>query len=262
MVLTSNTLYNPEQPQRQAGKLGRKPGHVPNGLRDLTWYVAGALPAAPLSVTPPVPPANADGTAWGMDGNDTYGDCGVAGLDHGSITVDVDTATSLLGLTSDQIVQYYLTYTGGQDEGVVLADFLKYVNQTGWFGRTLAGYAPVSVSDMKTLQFAINAYGYAYTGIEVTDLMMTAFQNGQPWTSADVQNGNVEGGHCIPLVGYDSQNLYAVTWGGVQAIQYSAWHLMASEAWACIWGEVPAGGLDGHGVNLASLQGDLSNLKS
>lgn len=261
MVLTSKTLYDPEPPRRQAGKLGALPGYVPNGLCDLTWYVAGALPKAPLKVAPPVPPRNADGTEWGMDGNDQYGDCGVAGVHHGDVAVDVDTKTSLTSLTSEQVVQYYLTYTGGEDNGVVLADFLAYVKKNGFFGHALAAYAPVSISDFATLQFAINAYGYAYTGIAVTDLMMQAFQEGQPWTAADVQNGSVEGGHCIPLVGYDSQNLYAVTWGGIQAIQYSAWHLMSTEAWACIWGEVPASGLDGHGVNLKALQGDLANLR-
>jgi hypothetical protein len=258
VVLT--TSYNRPEPRR-AGKFGRLPGHVPNGLYDLTWYVAGALPKAPLKVEPPAVPAAADGTAWGMDGNDTYGDCGVAGIHHGDMAVDVDTRTALSAVTDAQIVNYYLTYTDGQDTGVVLADFLAYVKSTGFFGHTLAAYAPVSVSDFATLQFAVNAYGYAYTGIEVTDLMMEAYQNGQPWTAADVSNGNVEGGHCIPLVGYDSQNLYAVTWGGIQAIQYSAWHLMASEAWACIWGEVPASGLDGHGVNLKALQADLGRLR-
>jgi hypothetical protein len=241
-------------------KLGARPGYVPNGLCDLTWYVAGALPAAPLEVAPPTPAPAPDGTAWGMDGNDTYGDCGVAGVNHGEMAVDLLSGVAPLGLTDAQVSQYYLTYTGGEDNGVVLADFLAYVKKTGWFTRTLAAYAPVKVSDQQTLQFAINAYGYAYTGIQVTDQMMAAFQAGEPWTTATFQNGNVEGGHCIPLVGYDSQNLYAVTWGAIQPIQYSAWPLISTEAWACIWGEVPETGLDGHGVNLAALQADLAKL--
>ena len=246
---------------RSGLKLGCLPGHVPNGLRDLTWYAAGALPTAPLKVEPPTPPASSDGTAWGMDGNDEYGDCGVAGVNHGEMCVDLDSHTALAPVTGSQVVSYYLEYTGGEDQGVVLADFLAYVRKTGWFGRKLPLYAPVSVSDFKTLQFAVNAYGYAYTGIQVTDLMMAASQNGnRQWTAADFQNGNVEGGHCVPIVGYDSDNLYAVTWGEIQPIAYSAWHLMSTEAWACVWGEIPASGLDGHGVNLAALQGDLSRL--
>jgi hypothetical protein len=242
-------------------KLGCLPGHVPNGLYDLTWYVAGALPAAPLEVKVPVVPANADGTPWGMDANDKLGCCGVAGTDHGEMAVDASADVPLMHLTSAQIASYYMTYTGGQDTGVVLSDFLAYVQKTGWFGRKLTAYAPVSITDYKTLQFSVNAYGYAYTGITVTDLMMNAAQAGnQPWTAAMVANGNVEGGHCVPIVGYDSTNLYVVTWGAIQPIQYSAWHLMAQEAWAVIWGEVPATGLDGHGVNLAALTQDLQRL--
>jgi hypothetical protein len=260
VVLTSNTLNGPGQPRRQAGKFGRLPGYVPNGLRDLTWYVAGALPRPPLSVVPPVPSSSPDGTAWGMYGNDAYGDCGVAGVQHGDMAVDLAAKTALAKVTDDQVVQYYLKYTGGEDQGVVLADFLAYVKKAGWFGHKLAAYAPVAISDFATLRFAINAYGYSYAGIAVTDLMMQAFQEGQPWTAATFQDGNVEGGHCVPLVGYDSQNLYAVTWGGIQAIEYSAWHLMSSEAWACIWGEIPQSGL--HGVNLKALQADLGRLVS
>lgn len=244
-----------------AYKYGRLPGHVPNGLRELSHYVAGSLPAPPTEVAVPVLPVSSDGTPWGMDGNDTYGDCGVAGLDHGELAVDHQSDVPLLGIIRpDRVVEYYLNYTGGVDSGVVLADFLAYVKKNGWYGRKVAAFAPVSVTDMATLQFVINAYGYAYTGIVVTDLMEQASAEGQPWTASDFSNGNVMGGHCVPLVGYDSDNLYCVTWGSVQAIQYSAWHLIADEAWATIWGEVPEGGLDGHGVNLAALNADLTKL--
>lgn len=235
-------------------KLGRLPGHVPDGLRDLTWYAAGDLPAPPTS-RPVPPPGDGD---WGMDGNDRYGDCGVAGLHHGDMCVESDTATPVVLVAGPDITSYYLTYTGGQDNGVVLADFLTYVEKTGWFGHSVSAFAPVKIADMATLQFTINAYGFAYTGIQVTDLMMQASQAGQPWTADTFADGTVEGGHCIPLVGYDSQNLYCVTWGKVQAIQYSAWHLLAQEAWAVLMGEVTARG--NHGINLSALQADISRL--
>ena len=59
-------------------KLGKLPGRIPVGLRDLTFYAAGPLPQAPASVAVP---SVAD---WNMDMNDTLGCCGVAGVDHGS----------------------------------------------------------------------------------------------------------------------------------------------------------------------------------
>ena len=238
-------------------KYGRNPGHVPNGLRDLTFYAAGSLPKAPAKVTVPVVPVNVDGTAWGMDGNDTYGDCGVAGMDHVFMAAASVTDETGQWPTDDQIVSYYLTYTDDQDSGVVLADFLAYVKAHGFFGHTIAGYAPVGVHDIPTLQFAIDAYTAAYTGINVTSDMESASRNGEPWTLDDLSSP-VVGGHCIPIVGYDSAYLYAVTWGAVQAIAYPAWHYISDEAWAVIPGELEEG--DGRGIDLAALQADLSKI--
>jgi len=42
-------------------KLGRHPGQIPAGMRDLTYYAAGPLPKAPASVTVP------SGITWDMD---------------------------------------------------------------------------------------------------------------------------------------------------------------------------------------------------
>lgn len=245
-------------------KLGRLPGTRPVGLRDLTWYAAGALPKAPAKVAPPTPLAawSTDGYPWGMDGNDNYGDCGVAGVNHGFMADAVAAfQTKETFPTDDEIVDYYLTYTGGEDNGVVLSDFLSYVKQKGFLNsHTIKAYAPVHYQDITTLHFAIWAYCFAYTGIEVTDLMQEAYQEGQPWTLESFQDGQVEGGHCVPLVGYDSKYLYCVTWGKIQPIEYSAWNYMASEAWAVVTGEFLARGGDGRGVKLDALEADINKL--
>jgi hypothetical protein len=240
-------------------KLGRNPGHIPNGLRDLTWYVAGSLPRPPASVAVPTVPVDADGTVWGMDGNDTYGDCGVAAINHLLMA-----AASAVGVISgeewpsdQQVVDYYLTYTGGQDTGVVLADFLAYVKKNPFYGHMVQAYAPVAVHDIPTLQFTVDAYTAAYTGIKVTQAMQEAFGEKRPWTLKDLLSP-VVGGHCVPVCGYDDSYLYAVTWGGVQAISYSAWHHMSDEAWAVIPKELAGG--DGRGVDLAALQADLAKI--
>ena len=62
------------------------------------------------------------------------------------------------------MVSYYLAYTGGQDSGVVLSQFLAYVRQHGFYGHSVAAYAPVAVHDVPTLCFAIDAYDFAYVG--------------------------------------------------------------------------------------------------
>lgn len=240
-------------------KYGRLPGKIPVGLRTLDYYRAGSLPPPPAKVSVPAVPPNADGTSWGMDGNNVYGDCGVAGINHGFMAAAsiVQAYSGETWPTDQQVVDYYLSYTGGADTGVVLADFLAYVKSRQFFGHTIQGYAPITVSDIPTLQFAVDAYAFSYTGIYVTNAMEAAFQNGQPWTLEDLFSPQA-GGHCIPLVGYDSNYLYCVTWGKVQPITYSAWHFIADEAWAVIPGEFTS--TDGRGISLSALQQDLSKL--
>ena len=237
-------------------KLGKLPGKIPVGLRDLTYYAAGPLPVAPPSVAVP---SVAD---WDMDGNDQYGDCGPAGLKHGFQAAAADTREGESFPTADQVVSYYLNYTGGQDSGVVLSDYLGYVKQNGFYGHSVSAYAPVSVSDVNTLRFAINAYDFAYVGITVTSAMMQAAQGNPPWTWTleEASDPDQVGGHCIPIVGYDSTWLYAVTWGSIIKIAYPAWHQIGDEAWAVLSQEIVTKGDDGHGISLAALQADLSRL--
>lgn len=238
---------------RVPGKYGRLAAQFPAAVRELAYYSAGPLPAPPASVAVP---AVAD---WGMDGNDTFGDCGVAGINHGFMAAASDVGQAETWPDATDVVNYYLNYTGNQDTGVVLSQFLAHVKASGYYGRTVQAYAPVAVQDVNTLHFAIDAYDFAYCGITVHEGMEQAFSAGRPWDLESV-SGAIVGGHCIPVVGYDSQYLYAVTWGKVQPIAYPAWSRVADEAWAVITGEVAAKGDDGHGLNLAALQADLSKL--
>lgn len=245
--------------------LGKKPALIPAGLHDLTYYVAGALPKPPASVAVPVVPnpgTAAGGGAWGMLGNDQYGNCGVAGIEHGFMAdVSLVKAKGFTPPTAAQNTAYYLKYDNNVDEGVVLSSFLAYVEKNKFYGSTIEAYAPVAYSDIPTLQFCVATYGFAYVGINVTDAMMAACQGvvWQPWTQA-MLNSPIDGGHCVIIVGYDDQYLYVVTWGGIQKITYGAWHGMSDEAWAVITGSQVTANSDGRGVNLAALKADISKL--
>lgn len=238
---------------RTAGLLGRLPGKIPVGLRDLTYYVAGDLPKPPSKVAVP------DFPDWGMLGNDQYGDCGVAGLEHGLEADSIITKEHETFPDNARAVSYYLAYTGGVDSGVVLSDYLAYVRAHGYYGKTVSAFAPVAVHDVPTLQTAVYLYGFSYTGIVVTQSMQQAFTNHEPWTT-ELLNERPLGGHCVPIVGYDDSYVYVITWGGIQAITYSAWHQISSEAWAVISGEFVAAHGDGRGVAISALRADLNRL--
>lgn len=240
-------------------RFGRRAGHIPVGLRELPHYAAGSLPQPPAKVDVPQVAPDEDGTPWGILGNDAYGDCGVAGIDHGLMADAAIAGESEEFPRTREVVDYYLGYTQGQDQGVVLSDFLAHVRQAGFFGHTVSAYAPVGVHDIPSLHFAVNAYGFCYTGIRVTNTMMDSFQAGKAWDMDDLLSP-VAGGHCVPIIAYDSKALYAVTWGKVQPITYPAWHYMSDEAWAVITGEFTARGDDARGVSLEALQADLGKL--
>lgn len=240
---------------RPVGLLGRLPSQFPGPLYDLTYYVAGSLPKAPPSV---VSPKVAD---WGMLANDTVGDCGVASAEHVFMADASITHLTEPEAGAEQAKDYYFKYTGGQDSGVVLSQYLAYVRKNGYYGHTLHAYAPVKVSDIPTLQSVVNLYGAAYTGITVTAAMQQAFSMHRPWTLA-VCSGQIIGGHAVPIVGYTDEYLTIVTWGGLQNITYSAWHHIASESWALITGEFVTANGDGRGVALDVLNADLDKLNA
>lgn len=237
-------------------RLGRKPGVIPVGLEWIEHYFAGKLPKPPASVAVP---AVAD---WGMLGNDQYGDCGVAGLEHGFMAAASDVKKAEPFPSAQDAISYYLDYDNGQDEGVVLSQYLAYVKQNGYYGEKVSAYAPVAVHKIPTLQFAIDAYDFAYIGITVTQGMMDAVQFSDTWTwDMTSLQGDTLGGHCIVLVGYDSRWLYGITWGRVIRIAYPAYHQMTDEVWCVLTGEIESAGTDGHGLSLKALQADLSRLR-
>lgn len=236
---------------RVAGKLGARPAVFPAGLRTLDAYAPGGLPAPPVSVEVP------DFPSWDVLGNDEFGNCGVAGIEHLFEMDSVSAGGSESFPTAEQCVSYYLHYTGGQDTGVVLSQFLAYVRQHGYYGHKVSAFAPVQVHDVNTLKTAVFLYDSAYTGITVSQGMMDAFQAGKPWDSKAVAGPPV-GGHCVPVAGYSDEGLTVITWGSPQLITWPAWHSISTEAWAVICGELADG--DGHGINLAALQADLSKL--
>lgn len=245
-------------------KLGKRPALIPAGLHDLTYYAAGPLPKAPASVAVP------EVADWMLLGNgpdpsctiapNGVGDCGVASYEHVAMVDALITRhPGEREPDANQAVEYYLNYTGGQDTGVVLSQFLAYVRQHGYYGQTLHSYAPVKVHDVPTLQSAIFMYGAAYCGIVVTQAMMDATQAGRPWTQADTE-GQILGGHAVPAVGYDDAGLTIVTWGQTQRITWPAWHAMSDEAWALLTGEFVARNGDGRGIALDALEADLNRL--
>jgi hypothetical protein len=225
-------------------KLGKLPAQPFHSLGMLDDYLACKPPEPPPSVA--VPP----GVVWGMDGNDTYGDCVEAGTDH-----DIAALKALLSMPADprpsgpQVVAQYLAETDGQDAGLVISTHLLRWQRSGLFAapdfgpgpaNKIGAFASLPLNSPLALHRAIWLYGVAKIGIECPRSAQEQFGAGQPWTV--ISTSPIAGGHDIEFVAYDPLYFYAVTWGSIARVTYPFVARYMDEAHAILASEIVEAG--------------------
>jgi hypothetical protein len=224
-------------------------------LGDLTHYLTKPLPAPPAAVTAPR-------LGYPMADNDRLGDCTIAAVVH------TDQATAALvgepwSYPGDDVVaNEYTELTGGGDTGLVETIVLQAWQTRGMFGHKLAAFAPLAVKHTQTIKQAVALCGAVYAGVLVPAPAQQQFAAGKPWdltgTPAD---GEIEGGHAIPLVGYSSLGPVCVTWGRLQQVTWRWWLAYSEECYAVVTSAVKARG-SLRGVNFDALDRDLTALRA
>jgi hypothetical protein len=241
-------------------RLGKLAAKRPYGLKDLATYANGPLPPPPPSVEVPYVP-NWQMFANGPDPSCTvpgapFGDCVIAGAAHVIIASNVEVQREDAVPSSNAVAEQYLAITGGQDTGCNESDVLSQWRNQGLFGgNRISAYCPVETDQLGHVHSAVSMYGMCFLGVQVPESAQEQFSDGQPWTV--VPNSPIMGGHCIVIVGYDSNYLYAVTWGGIAPLSYPWFSRFCDEAWCLITEEVAEAGDGPSGLNLAALQKDL-----
>lgn len=246
-------------------KLGKGDAVRPVGLHDLMTYTPSGFPAAPETFGTL---STLQAIAWGMDGNDTLGDCTIAGADH------VIAAENALYASSDPrpdlaILEAQYKVLSPNDQGCVIATVLQTWRGTGLFQmpggpNKITQYAPFDQRNKKEFHQVIAFTGVAYIGIACPQSAQQQFQQqlqtGQlvPWTV--VPGSPVEGGHCIVAVGYTTEGLYCVTWGGVVLVTWAFVTKYCDEGWAVLTQELAEKGGDTFGLDIAQLDADLDKL--
>lgn len=197
----------------------------------------------------------ASSVAWGMDNNDRIGDCTIAGVDHLLKAWDAEVGLSD-ALSDVNIEQTYFQLTGGPDSGLVERDVLDHWQNEGLFSHQIKAYAPVQL-DASFLREALYLYGGVYLGVQLPETAEEQFAAGEPW--GVVPGAQIVGGHCIVMVGYNSNGASIVTWG---QRTWATWDWMKQyldEAWVAIGPEFVQVG-KGPVVDVAALTSDLGSL--
>lgn len=210
--------------------------------------------------------------AWGMLGNDKWGDCAWAGPAHETMILTTEGGHPA-SFTEAEVVSDYSAGTGFDpnagapgsnptDKGSNVRDVLKYRAKTGIVDAAgtrhkIGAFVKLDQTDLNQVIQALYLFQVVGIGIEFPSSAMDQFNAGKPW---DVIAGSkVEGGHYIPLVAR-RDNLDVVTWGALQQMTEAFFQKYCDEAWAYISEENLVSGKDPEGFDLAQLRADLAAL--
>jgi len=240
-------------------KLGRKAIKTDSRTLRLGKYLTGALPP---------PPANLNlskATTYGMLHNDTLGDCTIAGILHQlqCQSANANPANKFVP-TDDQALSYYESIDGYNpqdpttDQGGILLDVLNNIKANGIAGQKILGYALVDHTNLAEVQSAINLFGGVYCGFNVP----RSIQGQKIWHWV-LFDGGIEGGHCVPVVDFDSASstFSCISWGEVIQLTYHFWEKYFDESYVIITPDwLNAQGATPTGLDLAQLQADLAQI--
>lgn len=205
---------------------------------------------------------------WGMYGNDQFGDCTCAGPAHEVMNRTAHSGT-LVAPTDAEVLAMYGTVcpgfdpaTDANDNGAAITDALNYMVNTGLAGEKIDGWAAIDYTNQTAIKQGIYLFGSVNIGVQIPNSAMDQTQAGKPWEVLE-NDGGIDGGHCIPVMGYGSEGLTCVTWGQLQQMSWQWFMTYCDEAYcelAMDW--VRANGTAVNSLNMAQLTEDLAALKA
>jgi hypothetical protein len=204
-----------------------------------------------------------------MDGNDTVGDCTIAAAAHHVETWTYnESPPAPVNFTTQDCLSDYYALTGGPDTGLDLLTVLnqwqtKGLNRAGGNPDVIKAFVQLKTGDMGEAQQAIALFGGAYIGLALPDFIVNSPAPTQMvW---DVPSGGAVGpnapnsnnGHCVPLIGYDANYIYFVTWGAVVQMTWAFYAAYSDEGYVALSQDWLGSGTAPSGFDLTQLEADL-----
>jgi hypothetical protein len=191
-------------------------------------------------------------TLFPMDGNDTLGDCTIAGVAH-AITVYRGRIGNENIMAKPDVIKLYMHLTGGVDSGLNELDVLNYWRKQPVAKEKILAFVKVDTKDHARVQQAIQLFGGVYLGFQVPRDCIKQFDARKPWTPGPLTND----GHAVVAVAYDSSGLTVLTWGNTQKATWGWWDECVDEAYAILPPEAKTADF-APGFDFAQLKADLA----
>lgn len=232
--------------------LGRLPStHDPRTLR-LSRYLTAPLPPPP---TAEMHHLGLDD--WGVMGNNDYGNCVIVTAAHAIMHWYHATRGITAKIPDAKVIS--LSRQMGALNGYSILERNKFWRNAGMWNNTSAAFAQTASTDPTILRQVIHYFGCADVGLA----MPRGWQNQDPWGTGrgPAYRKYSWGGHSVPLVGYDEQLFYCVTWGKIQRITPAALTAYCDESYALIdtaW--LDATGRTPEQLDMAALEATLASV--
>jgi hypothetical protein len=245
-------------------KLGKRPPVHDDRTLQFRKY-ASMLPAPPLERN-----YMHDVPEYPMYSNDTLSDCVAAAAGH-----MLQNWTSYAGKyfqPTDQDVIAFYEFSGfdpadpSSDQGWDLLSALKVWRTSGLACHQIAAFVQLTTGNWNELQQAIALFGNAYIGVALPDAVVP--DTGVDWTTipwiwTPGMTQNSANGHCIPAMGYESNNEGStcrfVSWAARMVMGKEFYENITDECFAVVTSDwIEADGQSPSGFDLATLQADLA----
>lgn len=244
------------------GKLPARPGSVQLRMSD---YVKPRVL--------PVPPDDFGHedliSDWQTLGNDSVGDCVLAGGAHETMLWTA-MGGRVCKFSDYSVISDYSAITGysrwkpWSDNGTDMQEAAKYRQRTGlrdkWgIHHKVGAYVLINKGDIEQHALAIYLFGAIGIGVLCPETMMDQFDKRQPWTV--VPGTKTDGGHYVPLIARRDGQFVCVTWGRTQKISYDFLTAYEDEAIAYVSPEMLTGKVDVGGLDYRQLLSDLQQVQ-
>lgn len=218
-----------------------KTGAIPSRQdpRTITFKSVARQLAATPKFRPPAPmfDTRPRGMRWEILGNDRYGNCTIAGIVR-IMMASAHRRGKRLPILEQDVINAYLTMTGGVDEGAMPINALTYMRNVGIRGCKVVAFARVDDGDVREHRSALQSFGSMYVAAALPARLDE--DRDRRWELTPLAQRTARdaprslGGHAFPLFGYQRGEEFAVPWTDEVVIEAPWAQLYMEERWVFI----------------------------